>query len=72
MRPGMLNGAGHCQNHVRSDRSSKSIRNAPICHRCGKPMKLAWKDSITETRQTWECRRCSLYRITGHLEVGAA
>ena len=52
--------------HVESNNNYRKIVYTPMCHKCGKPMKLKWSDSITGNKQIWSCLECFHYRIINH------
>ena len=52
VRPEAIN-----QSH-QSDQRQEKVPGAPVCVRCGKPMKLVCQFQHTETRQIWHCARC--------------
>jgi hypothetical protein len=55
--------ASSCQIPIQSARTSDSSRDDPICHGCGKPMKLVRRFKETGDRQVWYCSGCLVFRI---------
>jgi len=63
MKSSVLTEFNQFQNNSHGDIDSGSTGNAPVCHKCSKPMTLEWSDSISEIKQLWSCLRCSFYII---------
>lgn len=63
MKSKVLIKSGQSQKHFRRSDSSRRTGYIPFCHKCGKPMKMDWSDSITGNKQVWRCRLCFRYRI---------
>lgn len=63
METHIITKAGQSQKRVKRNKSSAGAGYAPVCNKCGQPMKLDWTDSITGSKQIWCCRICFHYRV---------